>query len=332
MIAMAKVLWRVVGASTVDALRQHPTYSLVITGHSLGGGTASLLHLWIHAILEQRDSVCATLDTQTPPTSTHKHSTIPPMNPPLPDHLHPSNVHCFSFGGPPVYYTSHYDNSDKTRESSVDVDIDAGKQQDAKQRDPTVSPGLIRTKQESLSDSISQPLPSHVLETSTHVIHANDCVPFLSVDAVRRTLSQARAVDSYWEAKIAATSYFRRPKLWYARQQINHDRVDLARSSFVEIMDVLDGLPSVTPKDGAPTLFVPAGQTVWMVPEQVDGGSVNGNENGDGTADGVSYTLQTLNPITMAQTLDIFWHSRMAADHFPPQYEKALKSLSADVE
>lgn len=48
MANMAEKVWEVAGATILMLLREHKDYSLVLTGHSLGGGTACLLNIMCH--------------------------------------------------------------------------------------------------------------------------------------------------------------------------------------------------------------------------------------------------------------------------------------------
>jgi hypothetical protein len=48
MANMAERVWEAAGLTVLKMLRQHKTYGFVITGHSLGAGTASLLNILCH--------------------------------------------------------------------------------------------------------------------------------------------------------------------------------------------------------------------------------------------------------------------------------------------
>lgn len=48
MAQQALAVWKTVGPILVEACREHPEYTLTLTGHSLGAGTACLLHLYLH--------------------------------------------------------------------------------------------------------------------------------------------------------------------------------------------------------------------------------------------------------------------------------------------
>jgi hypothetical protein len=48
MVNMAERVWEAAGLTVLKMLRQHKTYGFVITGHSLGAGTASLLNILCH--------------------------------------------------------------------------------------------------------------------------------------------------------------------------------------------------------------------------------------------------------------------------------------------
>lgn len=49
MANQAERVWSVASGTVKDALDQHHNYELVITGHSLGAGTACLVHILCHS-------------------------------------------------------------------------------------------------------------------------------------------------------------------------------------------------------------------------------------------------------------------------------------------
>jgi hypothetical protein len=91
MATMAERLWQVVGPTIVDTLHDHPDFDLVVTGHSLGAGTASLLTI----LLKQQQ-----LQQQRNQKLPIGHD-ITTSNPPL---LPPSTaLRCFAYASPPVF-------------------------------------------------------------------------------------------------------------------------------------------------------------------------------------------------------------------------------------
>eukprot|EP00966_Prymnesium_polylepis_P011144 256186-Prymnesium_polylepis.2 len=84
MAAMARATWARVCADVVRALEANPGYDLVVTGHSLGAGTAALLTLLLyHARSGAADAAAAGEPTPLPPAGTR--------------------LRCFAFACPPVF-------------------------------------------------------------------------------------------------------------------------------------------------------------------------------------------------------------------------------------
>ncbi|KAJ1946214.1 hypothetical protein GGF37_001298 [Kickxella alabastrina] len=83
-----------------EALRLYPEYGLVLTGHSLGGGVASLLTLlWSQPLFDHKNLVLQNSDTPQTPGSTvgsgRQFATTEKFG-----LVTPRPIHCFSFGSP----------------------------------------------------------------------------------------------------------------------------------------------------------------------------------------------------------------------------------------
>jgi Lipase (class 3) len=72
---MAERIWDVAGPTVLQLLEENPQYELVLTGHSLGAGTASLLNILIH----------------------HDKQEL----------IGKRTVHCFAFAAPPIFAPLH---------------------------------------------------------------------------------------------------------------------------------------------------------------------------------------------------------------------------------
>jgi hypothetical protein len=89
MAKQAKLIWEVTGPTILKLWKDHPHYTLVLTGHSLGAGTASLLHLWLH------EGISNSSGSGTTATSTTSSSRSIPTS---------GSIRCVVFASPPVYY------------------------------------------------------------------------------------------------------------------------------------------------------------------------------------------------------------------------------------
>jgi hypothetical protein len=76
MVTMAERVWAVAGSTVTKLLQQHANYELIVTGHSLGAGTACLLTILLQS--SQQGIL-------------------------LPDH-NKMNMRCFAYAAPPVFY------------------------------------------------------------------------------------------------------------------------------------------------------------------------------------------------------------------------------------
>jgi len=131
--ALATKLWNEVEDFIVEKLRENPGYNLVITGHSLGAGTATLISLKLNY--------------------EHYFSKI--------RGLESVKVRCFAFAPPPSYMPN---DSSKFTEAT---------------------------------------------KNTYSFIHENDCVPFLSVDAIHRLAHTMKEVDNFQKGFIGSTALTR---------------------------------------------------------------------------------------------------------------------------
>ena len=90
MANMAERVWEVAGGTVVSLLEQHPNYTFIVTGHSLGGGTASLLTILLkqQQLQQTRPFTERTVGTE---------DNYPPRLPPS------TELQCFAYASPPVF-------------------------------------------------------------------------------------------------------------------------------------------------------------------------------------------------------------------------------------
>lgn len=86
MAKQAAAIWRAAGPTVMEFWNEHPEYTLILTGHSLGAGTACLLHLLLcemqqHKPQHEQDDLCIVPSQRL--------------------------IRCVAFAAPPVYYNSN---------------------------------------------------------------------------------------------------------------------------------------------------------------------------------------------------------------------------------
>jgi Lipase (class 3) len=129
----------------------------------------------------------------------------------------------------------------------------------------------------------------------TSYIHERDVVPFLSVDAIRhlcRCINAVEAQSLSWAERIRLMIGYTTPSpaLQAAIVEANASRLE--------------------PKTGAPVLYIPAANNVWM----------------QEMAATDQYNAQICDSTKLAN-LGILIDSKMLEDHFPSRYEHALHNL-----
>ena len=254
MARMARAVWSAAGHDVTEALKAAQQGSeLVLAGHSLGAGVASLLTILLH---EEHPDVVGLA----------------------------SRVRCFAFAPPPVFYT----------------------------RPP----------------QMWHPAES----TISAFIHADDCVPFLSVDSGRKLMAGLRAVEAHCNEQ---------PPAYYARIALGRspadDKLCRVANAAMEGSD-LGGI------ELAPPLRIPADSVVWAQPTAALGAVreqqrvPSGWRRHSGRArtwlrrtwrrwrGGGEYDAKVCSPERVAER-GVGLSSLMFKDHFPDVYERALDEL-----
>ena len=83
---MAEAVWRAVGDDVNAALEGRPTFELVVTGHSIGAGTAGLVTILLYYLRAS--------------TGVHRTGFLPPMPPPPRSDV---PIRCLAYAPPPVF-------------------------------------------------------------------------------------------------------------------------------------------------------------------------------------------------------------------------------------
>jgi hypothetical protein len=254
MARMARAVWSVAGDDVCRALAASPPGTeLILTGHSLGAGVASLLTLMLH---EEASPVIELA----------------------------SRVRCFAYAPPPVFF-----------------------------REPRGFP--------------------HPAEACIAAfVHADDCVPFLSVDSGRRLLAGLRAVETHTN---------RQPPAYYAPIALGRRPAD---AELVRVAQAGLSGSGLSPMELAPPLRIPAAAVVWVRPlpgRPVGRGRRLGRRLGRWLRSGSGwlgrrwrrwrglgeYDALVCSPERLSEQgvgLSLF----MLTDHFPDGYERALSDLS----
>jgi len=215
---MADAVWAESGAFIVGLMQeeQYKNCDFVITGHSLGAGTATLLHVKIH--VEKL----------------------------LPNH----KVLCYGFAPPPTFYW----------DSSADCEC-----------------------------------IERAMQNCVCYIHDNDCVPHLSVAAIRRLSTLMDTVDNYNEH----VWFWQRGLIFWGWSALPEELVQNVTAAQKDLLE----------KECEDCeMIIPARVVVWI------------KKNGD------KFEAIPCLPQSMAK-LNIFMCQDMVTDHMPEQYEDALDAL-----
>jgi hypothetical protein len=150
-------------------------------------------------------------------------------------------------------------------------------------------------------------VPRQCLAGTTNFIHQDDAVPFLSIHSVRRLLAQLACVQD--ECQNNKMTRRQRAKILLGLEAPPKELADAI---------LIDAPKKVAPKQGAPQLCIPAGQTIWLLE----------------TSDGEGYTYETFRPKDLVSSSSrggrgglLQIRPNMLVDHFPPRYEHALDHL-----
>ena len=135
----------------------------------------------------------------------------------------------------------------------------------------------------------------------TNFVHQNDVVPFLSVDSVRHLFKDLSAVDEFSHKDMTRSERYR---VILGVKDVPADLVGAVVES--------EG-KAIEPKEGAPVLYIPSSENVWLTCEDE-------NEEGEYTCDVVGSRK--------LQQRGIKVHPEMFLDHFPSRYEHAFDHLS----
>jgi hypothetical protein len=131
-------------------------------------------------------------------------------------------------------------------------------------------------------------------------IHQNDAVPFLSVDSVRHLFQDICAVDKFSHTHMTRSQ----------RYQVILGTKDVP-SDLVGAIIESEG-KSLEPKKGAPVLYVPAKQNIWLQCE-------------DASEEGIYYYEIFGSRDLVRRGIKV--HPEMLLDHFPARYEHAFDHL-----
>jgi pimeloyl-ACP methyl ester carboxylesterase len=142
-------------------------------------------------------------------------------------------------------------------------------------------------------------------------IHQNDCVPFISVDAVRRLTHTVTEVDG-----LTIREPISGPLMAAGQKAIPQNIVAV----------VVDGSGELPPVADAQRLAIPAPFVVWMCRTE------------DNAKDPPQYDAKMCRPQRESSTwapgtndLSIFMDWDMISDHMNPQYERAVNSVLAQL-
>jgi len=134
------------------------------------------------------------------------------------------------------------------------------------------------------------------VKATTNYIHGSDVVPFLSLDSVRHTLASLATIAE----STKKLDFVTRMRVVMGYKDPSPDlvnEVSIARKGVME------------PKQGAPPLFIPAANNVWLREMGKD-----------------EFNVQNVDSKRMA-AFGIHIHPSMMLDHFPRRYEHSLQRM-----
>lgn len=135
------------------------------------------------------------------------------------------------------------------------------------------------------------------VQSITNFVHENDVVPFLSIQKVRKLFSSLHAVDLYAHNQMSKKE----------RYKVVLGASEPPKDLIASVLEA-EG-KRLVPKQGAPMLYIPAEQTVWLKKR------LNNRKDS-----GSRYYFKSLNALEMAQR-EIRVYPDMLVDHFPARYE-----------
>ncbi len=224
-------IWPVVDTKIAELLKANPGFDFVITGHSLGAGTAALLTLKIkhEKLLEKLDASLSNV-----------------------------NIKCFAFASPPVY----------------------------------------------LADPEHETVMADAMKSTYAFIHENDCVPFMSFDALRRISKIIDEVDRQ-------TNVIEGPLMALGAKCIP-----------VGIKKVVMEDVDLHAIDKSEKLAIPAPHVMWM--RQIDE-----DKEGNPVYDSMFCRPEGVGELKGTNDLQIFLDEKMLANHMNPTYLRGLNSIAS---
>jgi hypothetical protein len=138
------------------------------------------------------------------------------------------------------------------------------------------------------------------VQATTNFVHQNDVVSFLSIQKVRQLFSSLRAVELYAHNHMSSRE----------RYKVILGSSEPPKELIASVLEA-EG-KRLPPKKGAPVLYIPAKNTIWLKKDKE-------NNNGD-------YRFEVSNAREMTQKV-IRVYPDMFTDHFPSRYEHAFDHL-----
>jgi len=228
---VATKLWEEVKEAVVKALLDNPGLDLVITGHSLGAGSAALLALKL-----KYEDILAKEN----------------------EYLKDVQIRCFAFAPPPVYFQGH--------------------------------------ENEKINRAMKDTYP---------FIHEEDCVPFASVDAIRRIADTMVDVDKYPKGLL-----FSSPLRATGLRPIPDDLKKI----------IMDNDREVPPAPDSQKLAIPAPFVMWLRQTSED-------KHNRPMYNAMFCRPQAEGNALGTNDLNIQLSPDMIAHHMNPQYERAIMSV-----